>query len=88
MPTAKIIAIASHETQNITDQDVQNAKKTNKKKTPMRLSHSVLHRWAKINHKSRDKIVYHWKARAYSRSRNKLVINQSLKKVKQIFIRY
>ena len=78
--------IAAHEMWNI--MDVLNAKKTNKKKTAMRLRHSVLHRWAKINHKSRDKIVYHWKARAYSRSRNKLVINQSLKKVKQIFIRY
>ncbi len=65
-----------------------NAKKTNKKKIAMRLSHSVLHRWVKINHKSRDKIVYRWRSRAGSRSRNKLVINQGLKKVKQIFIRY
>ncbi len=88
MPTAKIIAIASHETQNIMDQDVLNVKKTNKNKTAMGLSHQVLYRWVNMNHKSRNKINKRRRAREYSRYRNKLVINQSLKKVKQIFIRY
>ncbi len=74
LPTANIIVVAPHETWNIMDQDVINAKKIN--------------RCVKMNHKSRYKIVYHLKAREYSRSRNKLVINQSLKIVKQIFIPY